>query len=98
MRDRQTNETVVIRLDIERNTRMFRIVLGLRRPGPCENQATWRSALDDFADNVDLARIVEPLVLPFGTTGRLLSLGWRPYVGISLILSGAFPEGTSTNL
>src|SRR5215210_2437897 len=35
MRDRQSNEPVAVRLDIEGHTRMFRLVCGVRGPRPC---------------------------------------------------------------
>ena len=64
MRDRQTNEAVALRLDVERHARMLRLVLGLLRPGPGENQPAWRRALDDLADDVDRARVVERVGAP----------------------------------
>src|SRR6185437_70820 len=67
MRDRQANEPVAVWLDIESDTRMFRIVLGVLGSRPCDNQASWREDLDDLPDNVDCARTIGASVLPFRT-------------------------------
>src|SRR5687768_5563154 len=64
MRNRQSNESVGIRLDIECNARVLRLVPGFTGSGPSKHQPAWRAVLDDLAHYVHRARGVDARVFP----------------------------------
>src|SRR5258708_13211795 len=66
MGDRQADESTAMRLDLEADTRVFRLVVEVIRPRPGENQAARRGMLDDLADHIHRARVDAPM-FPAGT-------------------------------
>ena len=87
MRDRQANQPAAVRLDIECDTRMFRIVSGVLWSRPCDHQATWRNILDDRTDNVDRARIVDARSLGRRVQGD--ALGAKHYLKTWLVVTAS---------